>query len=132
MKKYSFQEWLGKLALPGILIGMFTVVAFTPEINSLGTGIISRGEVFSTIKSQCVQPVFSTAVECVNLAEPVNGNISKAPSSFTNVIPVSYISSAFHMNNQYSGKYIYFSDKVPSKSYRQICLLVDLPPPALC
>ena len=33
MKKYSLQEWLGKLALPGILVGMFTVAAFTPEIN---------------------------------------------------------------------------------------------------
>jgi hypothetical protein len=132
MKKYSLQEWLGKLALSGILVGMFTVAAFTPEINSLGIGIISRGEVFSAIKTQCVQPVFNTTVECVNLAEPVNGNISRAPSSLTNVLPVSYISSAVHMNNQYPGKYIYLSDKIPSKSYRQNCLLVDLPPPALC
>ena len=132
MKKYSLQEWLGKLALSGVLIGLFTVAAFTPEINSLGTDISSQVEIFSAFKSQCVQPVFSSGVEYINLTEPVNGNISKAASSFTNIIPVTYISSAFHTNNQYPGKYIYFSDKVPSKSFRQICLLVDIPPPALC
>ena len=132
MKKYSLQEWLGKLALSGIIIGMFTVAAFAPEINSPGTDISSQGDIFSVFKSQCVQPVFSSGVEYINLAEPVNGNMYKAPSSSTNVIPVIYLSSAFHTNNQYPGKYISLSGKIPAKSFQQMCLLADIPPPSGC
>ena len=132
MKKYSLQEWLCKLALPGILIGLFTFAAFTPEINSLGTGINSRGEIFTAFNSQCVKTVFSTGVEYVNLSEPVNGNFSQAASSITSVVPVAYIPSDFHSNNQYPGSYTEFSDKAFSRSFRQMYLLVDIPPPAVC
>jgi hypothetical protein len=132
MKKYSLQEWLCKLALPCILIGLFTVAAFTPEINSPVTGIRSHGEIFTGFNSQCVQTVFSTGVEYVNLTEPVNGGISNVTSSITNVIPVAYASSAFHANNQYPGNYTEFSDKEISKSFREMYLLVDIPPPAIC
>jgi hypothetical protein len=132
MKKYSLQEWLCKLALPGILIGLFTVAAFTPEINSPVTGISSRGEIFTGFNSQCVQTVFNAGVEYVNLTEPVNGDISKGTSSITNVIPVAYASSAFHANNQYPGNYTEFSVKEISKSFREMYLLLDIPPPAIC
>ena len=132
MKKYSLQEWLCKLALPGILIGLFTVAAFTPEINSPVTGISSHGEVFTSFNSQCVKTVFSTGVEYVNLTEPVNGSISKVTSSITNVIPVAYVSSAFHAKNQYPGNYTEFSDKEITKSFREMYLLLDIPPPAVC
>ncbi|MGP8080343.1 MAG: hypothetical protein ACLPVI_07530 [Dehalococcoidales bacterium] len=132
MKKYSLQEWLGKLALTGVLIGLFTVAAFTPEINSLGTGITTSDGIISALNSQRVQPVFTSNVEYVNLTEPVNGNTYKAPSFSTNVIPVIYLSSAFHTNNQYPGKYISLSGKIPAKSFQQMCLLADIPPPVLC
>ena len=79
MKKYSLQEWLGKLALSGVLIGLFAVAAFTPEINSFGTGISSPDGIISALNSQSVQPVFTGNVEYINLAEPVNGSISKCP-----------------------------------------------------
>jgi hypothetical protein len=132
MKKYSLQEWLCKLALPGILIGLFTFAAFTPEINSLGTGINSRGEIFTAFNSQCVKTVFSTGVEYVNLSEPVNGHFSQTTSSITSVVPVAYASSAFHANNQYPGNYTEFSDKEITKSFREMYLLLDIPPPAVC
>ena len=132
MKKYSLQEWLGKLTLTGVLIGLFTVAAFTPEINSTVTGISSRGQIFTGFNNQCVQTVFSAGVEYVNLTEPVSGSISKVTSSITNVIPVAYASSAFHANNQYPGNYSEFSDTALSKSFREMYLLVDIPPPAVC
>jgi hypothetical protein len=132
MKKYSLQEWLCKLALPGILIGLFSFAAFTPEINAPVTGINSRGEAFTSFNSQCVKTVFNTGVEYVNLSEPVSGSFSRAASSITSVVPVAYLPPAFHSNNQYPGSYTEFSDKEISRSFRQMWLLVDIPPPAIC
>jgi hypothetical protein len=132
VKKYSVQEWLCKLALPGILIGLFTFAAFTPEINARVTGINSRGEVFSAFNSQYAKSVFSIGVEYVNLSEPVNGNFSQTTSSINSVVPVAYIPSDFHSNNQYPGSYTEFSDKEFSRTFRQMYLLVDIPPPAIC
>jgi hypothetical protein len=130
MKKYSLQEWLGKLALTGVLIGLFTVAAFTPEINSFGTGINTPDGIISALNSQSVQPVFTNNVEYINLAEPVNGNISKAPASAKNIVPAVYHSSAFH-NNQYQAKCIDCAEPVSFYYSRQLCLLVDIPPPAV-
>jgi hypothetical protein len=132
MKKCCSQGLLGKLGLSGIIIGLFTVVAFTPEVNS-GIGPNSSDDnIYSTFTSQIAQPVFFTAsVECINLTEPVSGNISKIPSSYANAIPHFYASD-FQMISQYPGKYIFFSDKIPHKSFRQICLFLDIPPPVYC
>jgi len=132
MKKYSLQEWLRKLALPGILIGLFTFTVLTPEINAPITGINSCGEAFSAFNSQYAKTVFNTGVEYANLSEPVNGNFSQTTSSISSVVPVAYIPSAFHSNNQYPGSYTEFSDKEISRSFRQMWLLVDIPPPAAC
>jgi hypothetical protein len=132
MKKYSLQEWLCKLALPGILIGLFTFATFTPEINAPVTGINSRGEAFTSFNSQAVKSVFNTGVEYVNLSEPVSGSFSRAASSITSVVPVAYIPAAFHLNNQYPGCDTEFSDSEFARSFRPIWLLVDIPPPAAC
>jgi hypothetical protein len=132
MKKYSLQEWLCKLALPGILIGLFTFAAFTPEINAPVTGIKSRGEAFISFNSQCVKTVFNTGVEYVNLSEPVNGNFSRTASSVTSVVPVASIPAVVHSNNQYPGSYTEFSDKELARSFRQMWMLMDIPPPAIC
>jgi hypothetical protein len=131
VKKYCAQELFGKLALPGIIIGLFTITAFTPEVNAGITSNNSRGFVFSTFAIQTIQPVFSAGVEFVNFTEPVVGSISKVSPSFSNVIPLFLNTSGFHTNNQYPGNYIIFSDKIPHKSFRQICLFLDLPPPVL-
>ena len=130
MKKYSLQEWLCKLALPGILIGLFTFAVFTPEINAPVTGINGSGEVFIAFNSQYAKTVFNTGVEYVNLSEPVNGSFSTATSSITGIVPVAYIPAAFHSNNQYPGCFTEFSDKELVRSFRQMWLLVDIPPPA--
>ena len=131
MKKYSLQEWLGKLALSGVLIGLVTVAAFTPEINSFGTGISSPDGIISPLNSQSVQPVFTGNVEYINLAEPVNGSISKSPASAKNIVPAVYLSSAFH-NNQIAGKCIDCAEPAAFNSSVEMYLLVDIPPPAGC
>jgi hypothetical protein len=131
VKKYSLQEWLGKLTLTGALIGLFAIAAFTPEINSFGTGITSPDGIISALNSQSVQPVFTNNVEYINLAEPVNGSISKAPASAKNIAPAVYLSSAFH-NNQFAGKCIGCANPVTFNFSGHMYLLVDIPPPALC
>jgi hypothetical protein len=132
MKKYSLQEWLCKIALPGILIGLFTFAALTPEINAPITGINSRGEAFSAFNSQYAKTVFNTGVEYANLSEPVNGSFSQTTSSIPCVVPVAYIPAAVHSNNQYPGCYTEFSNKELAWSFRQMWLLMDIPPPAIC
>jgi hypothetical protein len=131
VKKYCSQELFGKLALPGIIIGLFTITAFTPDINSGIAANSGQNNISFTFTNQTVQPVFSGGVEFVNLTEPVVGSISKVSPSFSNVIPLYLNTSGFHTNNQYPGNYIIFSDKIPRKSFRQICLFLDLPPPVL-
>jgi hypothetical protein len=131
VKKYSLQEWLGKLALTGVLIGLFTVAAFTPEINSLGTGITTPDGIISALNSQSVQPVFTNNVEYINLAEPVNGSISKTPASVKNIVPAVHLSAALR-NNQYQAKCIDYAEPASFYYSRQLCLLVDIPPPAYC
>ena len=125
------QDLFGKLALPGIIIGLFTVTAFTPEVNSDITVNTGQDSFYSTFTAQTVQPVFKSAVEYINLTEPGTGNITKVTTSSANITPLIYTSSGYHANNQYPGNYIYFSDNIPHKSYRQICLFLDLPPPVL-
>ena len=132
MKKYSLQEWLCKLALPGILIGLFTFAAFTPEINAPLTGINGRGEVFTAFNNQYSKTVFNTGVEYVNLSEPVSGSFSQTTSSITGVVPVAYIPAVVHSNNLYPGCYTEFADQEIFRSFRQMWLLVDIPPPATC
>jgi hypothetical protein len=131
VKKHCSHELFGKLALPGVILGLFTVAAFIPELNSGSTVNNNRDNTFYTFANQTIQPVFKAGVECINLAEPVGSSISKIPSFSVNTIPA-YASSGFQTNNQYPWKYIYFSDHTPYQPFREICLFLDLPPPAVC
>ena len=131
MQKYRSQGRLVKIAVSGVVIGLFSVLVFTPAVDLPTTGVIGQNINYFAANSRTMQTVFNVGVEYIYLAEPVNGNISRAQSSSKSVIPVFYPSSCFYTDNLYSGKFICFSDNIPRKSFRQVCLIFDLPPPIL-
>ena len=131
MQKYSSQGWLSKVAVSGIVISLFTIVVFSPEVNSTTTGVSGQNANFSLSSSRSMQAVFNIGVECIYLTEPVSGNTSKIPSSSKEVIPLFNASSGLFADNLYPGEYVYFSDKIPRKSFRQVCLVLDIPPPVI-
>ena len=131
MQKYCSQGGLSKVAVSGIVISLFTIAVFSPEVNSAATGVSGQNANFSLPSSRSMQAVFNIGVECIYLTEPVSGNISKTPSSSKEGIPLFYASSGFCADNLYPGEYVYFSDKIPRKSFRQVCLVLDIPPPIL-
>ena len=131
MQKYCSQGWLSKVAMSGILISLFSITVFPFEFNSVTTDVISPNVHYFASNSRGMQAVFNIGVECIYLAEPVSGNTSKTLSSFKEGIPLFYASSGFCADNLYPGKYMFFSDKIPRKSFRQVCLVLDIPPPIL-
>ena len=131
MQKYCSQGWLSKVAMSGILISLFSIAVFPFELNSVATDVISPNVHYFASNSRGMQAVFNIGVECIYLAEPVSGNTSKTLSSFKEGIPLFYASSGFCADNLYPGKYMFFSDKIPRKSFRQVCLVLDIPPPIL-
>jgi len=130
MKNRYSQQLLGKIAVSGIIISLFSIVIFTPEINSTGTGIISQSTISLPQNGRNLLPVFNSSIECIYPTETGNGNISKIPASSRNVTPVFWASSCFYADNLHPGKNSCLSDKVPRKSFRQVCLFLDLPPPS--
>lgn len=130
MKNRCSQDLIGKLAVSGIIISLFSIAVFIPEINSTSTGIISQNILSYAQNGRTLLPVFNSGVECIYPTDPGNGNISKMPDSSRNVIPFFSASSGFHADNLHPVKYSLFSNKVPHISFRQICLLLDLPPPS--
>jgi hypothetical protein len=131
MQKYCSQGWLSKVAMSGILISLFSIAVFPFELNSVPNNAISPNVNYFASNSRGIQAVCNIGVECIYLAEPVSGNISKTLSSFKEGIPLFYASSCFCMDNLYPAKYVYFSDNIPRKSLRQVCLVLDIPPPIL-
>ena len=131
MQKYRSQGRLVKIAVSGVVISLFSVLVFTPAVDLPTTGVIGQNINYFAANSRTMQTVFNVGVEYIYLAEPVNGNISRVQSSSKSVIPVFYPSSGFYTDNLYSGKFICFSDNIPRKSFRQVCLIFDLPPPIL-
>ena len=131
MQKYRSQGRLVKIAVSGLVISLFSVLVFTPAVDLPTTGVIGQNINYFAANSRTMQTVFNVGVEYIYLAEPVNGNISRVQSSSKSVIPVFYPSSCFYTDNLYSGKFICFSDNIPRKSFRQVCLIFDLPPPIL-
>jgi hypothetical protein len=129
MQKYRSQGRLAKIAVSGVVISLFSVLFFTPAVDSPTTSVIGQNINYFASNSHTMQAVFNVGVECIYLAEPVNGNVSKVQFSSRYVIPFFYPSSGFCANKLFSGKFIYFSDKIPRKSFRQVCLVLDLPPP---
>jgi hypothetical protein len=132
VKIFDSKGWFSKVALTGIIGSLFTIAVFAPATNSNTPGIISRTVNYCFVNIRSTPVVFDTGVECIYLTEPANSIILKIPDSSQNVIPLFCIFSGFHANNPYPGKYINFSDKIPHKSFRQICLLMDIPPPVNC
>jgi len=131
MQKIRSQGWLSKIAMSGLAISLFTIAVFPFELNPIRTGIIIQNVNYFTSNSRGMQAVFNIGVECLYLTEPVSANISKPPSPSKEVIPLFYSSSGFWADKLSSGKFIYFSDKIPRKSFRQVCLILDIPPPIL-
>jgi hypothetical protein len=132
VKNFHSQGWFSKVTLTRIVGSLFAITVFTPEINASVTVGISQNVDHCAVNIRGTQAVFNTSVEYIYLTEPANSGISKIPEPPQNVIPIFYISSGIHANNPYPGRYIYFSDKIPHKSFRQICLFMDIPPPVHC
>jgi hypothetical protein len=131
MQKYFSQGWLSKVVVSGILISLFSIAVFPFELNSVTTDVISPNVNYFASNSRSMQAVFNIGVECIYLAEPVSGNISKTLSSFKEGIPLFYASPGCCADKLYSGEYVYFSDRIPRKSFRQVCLVLDIPPPII-
>jgi hypothetical protein len=131
VKNFYSQGWLSKVAVTGIIGSLFTITVFAPEINLASIGVTSYNAVYFAPNSRSIQAVFNASVECIYLTEPGNGNISKIPASSQNIIPLFSASFGFNTDKLHQGKCIYLSDNIPHKSLRQVCLLLDLPPPVL-
>jgi hypothetical protein len=130
VKKLYSQGWLAKIAVSGIIGGLFTITVFAPEINSTGIDATSHSVVYFAPNIPSTQAVFDTGIECVYLTEPANSNILKIPDSSQNMIPLFSASFGFNTNKLHQGKCIYLSDDIPHQSLRQVCLFLDLPPPS--
>ena len=131
MQKYRSQGWLAKVAASGVVISLFSIAVFTPAVDLPTIGVIGQNTNYFVANSHSMETVFSVGVECIYIAEPINGNIAKQQSSSKDIIPLFYVSSVFYADNLSSGKFVYFSDKIPRKSFRQVCLVLDLPPPVV-
>ena len=129
MQKYRSQGWLAKAAVYGAVISLFSIAVFIPGVNSPSTDVIGQNNCYFTANSRGMQAVFNIGIECIYLAEPVNSNISKMQSS-KDVIQL-YDSSGFYAEKLFPGKCVNFSDNIPRKTFRQVCLVFDIPPPIL-
>ena len=129
MQKYRSQGRLAKIAVSGVVISLFSIAVFTPVVNSPITGVVGQNINYFAANTHNVQAVFNVGVECIYPAEPVSGNSSKVQSSVRDVMLFFYSSSCFCADKLSSGEFTYFPDKIPRKSFRQVCLVFDLPPP---
>jgi hypothetical protein len=130
MKNRFSQGLSSQIAISSIIISLFTIMAFNPELNSAGNGIINQNVNFYTPDSHVTLPVFSAGVECIYQTEPINTNLSKTSSSHQNAIPFFSGSSGFHSDYLHLNSFVCFSNSIPLKSSRQVCLLLDIPPPS--
>ena len=129
--KNRFSQGLGsRIAIYSIIISLFTMIAFTPEINSAGNSVTNQDLTSFALNSRVVLPVFSVGVEGIYQAEPVNSNLAKTSSSSQNITPFFPGSSGFHSDYLQLNSFICFSSSLPLKSSKQVCLLLDIPPPS--
>ena len=130
MKNRVSQGIISQITIFGIIISLFTIMAFTPEINSAGNSINNQDLTFFAQSSRVALPVFNTGVEYIYQGEPANGNLIKTPSSPQNIVPLFTSASGFHIDYLHLNSHTYFPDNIPHKSFRQVCLLLDIPPPS--
>jgi hypothetical protein len=131
VKKLYSQGWLSKVAVSGIIGGLFTITVFAPEINLASSiDVTSHNVVYFALNSHSMQAVFNNSIECLYLTEPSNSNISKMPASSQNIMPLFSAAFGFNADKLHQGRCICSSDFIQHKSLRQICLLLDLPPPS--
>jgi hypothetical protein len=128
VKNRSFQKWVFRSAVAGVVISLLGAIIAAPEATSFSGEQINQNMTSATA-GHSTAPGFGSTVEYVYFVEPVTGNLTKLPSSPRDIVPDCYASFMVHENSLYPGKYRYFSDKMPRKSFRQVCLLLDLPPP---
>lgn len=129
MKNHFFRGRESQIAISCIIISLFAIMAFNPEINSAGNCVNNQTATFYAPNNRVALPVFNTGVEYICQAEPVNGNLSKTSFS-QNIDPLFPASSGFCTDYLHLNSYVFFSDNIPHKSFRQVCLLLDLPPPS--
>ena len=97
-----------RLPYPVVVISLFSIAVFTPAVNSPTTGVIGQNINYFAANSRNMQAVFNVGVECIYLAEPVNGNISKMQSSSKDIIPLFYASSGFYADKLFRGNIYIF------------------------
>ena len=132
MKNFYSQGWFSKVAITGIIGNLFIITVFAPEINSTSVRVTSHNVVYFAPNIPVTQTVYNTGVEFIYLTEPANSNISKVPDSSQNIIPGFSASFGFNLDKLRLGKCIYFAEYISHKSLRQVCLLLDIPPPVNC
>jgi hypothetical protein len=129
VKNFNRQGWLSRTAVSSIIAGLFTITIFTPEINT--GGIVSRYLDYYTANIRSTQAAFSASPECVYITEPANSNFAKVPDSTPNFIPLDSAFFGFHTAGLHQNKGICLSFNIQRRSFGQVCLLLDIPPPAV-
>jgi hypothetical protein len=128
MSNYVSQRRRSRTAVTVIVISLLSAVIFTPEAGNAAVEQISRSVNYTAQNSSSQQEGFTAGADCVYITEQASGNISKPDNSFETVVPQN-INSSYSADNLQTGRYTFYSDKMPRKYFRQICLLLDIPPP---
>jgi hypothetical protein len=129
VKNFVRQGWLSRVGLSCIIAGLFTVTIFTPEINS--GAVLSRYPDYYTTNIRGSQAAFSASPECVYITEPANSNFAKIPDSTPNIVPLDSAFFGFNTAGFQQGKWVCLSNSARRRSFGQLCLLLDIPPPAV-
>jgi hypothetical protein len=129
VKNFNRQGWLSRTAVSSIIAGLFTITIFTPEINT--GGIVSRYLDYYTANIRSTQAAFSASPECVYITEPANSNFAKIPDSTPNIVPLDSAFFGFNTAGFQQGKWVCLSNSARRRSFGQLCLLLDIPPPAV-
>jgi hypothetical protein len=129
MRKYCSIRWFSKLVVTGLVIALLTALVISPEISTAVNDRTGQNVNFTSSSSRNMQAGFSASADCLYIAEPVSGNLTKPSSSARDIVPDVQTSGGFQADSLHPGKYIHYSNKVPRKSFSQICFLLDLPPP---
>lgn len=130
MMKHRYNNGLfSTIVLAGIIISLVSLGACTHDINSTINGVINPNIISSFPNNHNAAPVSTNGIEYIYLTEVDNVSISKTLTSSQNVIPIFSIFFCNQAQNPYQDKYTYFPDSVLGKALRQICRLLDLPPP---
>ena len=124
----SQSRYTNRILVIGVILSLLAASTFIPATASAASARQGRNGAYSAQNNRDLRSGFSAGKDCIGISEPLSASITNPPSSGETVTHLNY-TSAFDPDRLHPGKYIYYSDKMPRKDFRQICLLLDLPPP---